>query len=554
MSVLLNLLSGVALLIWGTNLVQVGILRVYGANLRKVLSVSVSNRFTAFLAGLGVTGLVQSSNATAVIVSSFVAQGLITVAPALAIMLGANVGTAVMVQVFSFDLSWLSPILIFVGVIMHLSRKGSRVGHVGRVLTGLGLITLALELISVASRPVVEAAGVKVLFASLTGDIMLDMLIGAVVTLLCYSSLAVVLFCGTLASAGVVSVPVALGLVLGANLGSGISALMSTAGSNQPGKRVALGNLLSRVIGCVVALPVVHIASGWLSQLEMPPHQLVVGFHLLFNVVLAALLIGFTGRLARLCETMLPGNASNDAQVSQRHLDPAALSTPTLALSNAAREVLRIGDRVEQMLVNLLQVLRTDDVRLTNITRRMDDEIDTLYTDIKLYLTRLSHEELDDRDSRRWTEIISLTINLEHAGDIIDRMLQDIKEKKIEHHLTFADAGMAELAEMHGMLVANLRLGMSVFLTEDLRSAQRLMDEKARFRELERKLELNHLARIADHSMPSIETSSLHLDLIGDMKRLNSLFCTMAYPVLDEAGIPTAPPRSSAAPVAMPRS
>lgn len=552
MSVLLNLLSGVALLIWGTNLVQVGILRVYGANLRKILAVSVTNRFTAFLAGVGVTGLVQSSNATAVIVSSFVARGLIALAPALAIMLGANVGTAVMVQVFALDLSWLSPFLIFIGVILHLSRKGSRVGHVGRVLTGLGLITLALELISVASRPVVEAAGVKVLFASLTGDIMLDMLIGALFTLLCYSSLAVVLFCGTLASAGVVSIPVALGLVLGANLGSGVSALMSTTGSNQPGKRVALGNLLSRVIGCAVALPVVHLAAGWLAQLDWPAHHVVVGFHLLFNIVLAILLIGFTGQVAHLCERLLPGNASNDAQVSQRHLDPAALSTPALALSNAAREVLRIGDRVEQMLVNLLQILKTDDVRLTSITRRMDDEIDTLYTDIKLYLTRLSHEELDDKDSRRWTEIITLTINLEHAGDIIDRMLQDIKDKKIAHHLKFAEAGMAELTEMHGRLIANLRLGLSVFLTEDQRSAQHLMEEKMRFRELERRLELNHLARIASQTPDSIETSSLHLDLIGDMKRLNSLFCTMAYPALDESAGSVASPSKSSAPANVP--
>lgn len=534
MLVLLNLLSGVALLIWGTNLVQVGILRVYGGNLRRVLSRSVSNRFTAFLAGVGVTSLVQSSNATAVIASSFVSRGLIALAPALAIMLGANVGTAVMVQVFSFDLSWLSPFLIFIGVILHLSRKGSHVGHVGRVLTGLGLITLALELISVASRPVVEAAGVKVLFASLTGDIMLDILIGALLTMLCYSSLAVVLFCGTLASAGVVSEQVALCLVLGANLGSGVSALLSTAGSNPTGRRVALGNLLSRIIGCVVALPAMYFAGEWLPQLDWKPHQIVVGFHFVFNVVLACLLLGCTASLAKLCERLLPG-ASNDAQVRQRHLDPAALSTPTLALSHAAREVLRIGDRVEKMLVNLLQILKTDDMRLTSETQRMDDEIDTLYTDIKLYLTRLSHEELDDKDGRRWTEIITLTINLEHAGDIIDRMLQDIKEKKIAHRLTLAEEGMAELSEMHARLIANLRLGLSVFLTEDRRTAQQLVGEKARFRELERRLELSHLSRIASQTQASLETSSLHLDLIGDMKRLNSLFCAMAYPVLEKS-------------------
>ncbi|CAG9175068.1 Na/Pi cotransporter family protein [Cupriavidus respiraculi] len=537
MGVLLHLLSGVALLVWGTNIVKVGILRVYGANLRHVLSASVANRFTAFLAGLGVTGLVQSSNATAVIVSSFVGQGLIAVAPALAIMLGANVGTAVMVQVFSLDLSWLSPLLIFIGVILHLSKKGSKPGHVGRVLIGLGLITLALELISNATRPVVEAAGVKVLFASLTGDTALDMLVGALLTLLCYSSLAVVLFCGALAAAGVVSLHVALALVVGANLGSGVSALLTTSGANQPGKRVTMGNLLSRLLGCVVALPLLGQAEQLLSMVDADPQRLVVNFHLLFNVVLAVALLGFTSPLARLCETLLPGRNTGESQVTPRYLDPAALSSPTVALANAAREVLRIGDRVEQMLDNLLRVLRTNDAKLAAATCRIDDEVDDLYTAIKLYLTRISVEALDERDGRRWTEIISLTVNLEHAGDIIERILLDARDKKIAHNLQFSEAGMQEITEMHARLVANLRLGLSVFLNGDLKSAQLLMGEKANFRELERRYSHSHLQRVATQTAESIETSSLHLDVISDLKRLNSLFCATSYPVLEEAGV-----------------
>jgi phosphate:Na+ symporter len=526
MGVLLHLLSGVALLVWGTNIVKVGILRVYGANLRHVLSASVANRFTAFLAGLGVTGLVQSSNATAVIVSSFVGQGLIAVAPALAIMLGANVGTAVMVQIFSLDLSWLSPLLIFIGVILHLSKKGSKPGHVGRVLIGLGLITLALELISNATRPVVEAAGVK-----------LDMLVGALLTMLCYSSLAVVLFCGALASAGVVSLHVALALVVGANLGSGVSALLTTSGNNQPGKRVTMGNLLSRLLGCVVALPLLGQAEQLLSLVDADPQRLVVNFHLLFNVVLAIALLGFTAPLARLCETLLPGRNTGESQVTPRYLDLGALSSPTVALANAAREVLRIGDRVEQMLDNLLRVLRTNDAKLAAATCRIDDEVDDLYTAIKLYLTRISVEALDERDGRRWTEIISLTVNLEHAGDIIERILLDARDKKIAHNLAFSEAGMQEITEMHARLVANLRLGLSVFLNGDLKSAQLLMGEKANFRELERKYSHSHLQRVATQTAESIDTSSLHLDVISDLKRLNSLFCATAYPVLEEAGV-----------------
>ncbi|WP_213976013.1 Na/Pi cotransporter family protein, partial [Serratia marcescens] len=213
MLTLLHLLSSVALLVWGTHIVRTGIMRVYGANLRRVLSDSVEKKPLAFVSGIGVTALVQSSNATALLVTSFVAQGLVGLAPALVIMLGADVGTALMARVLTFDLSWLSPLLILIGVFLFLSRKQMRIGQIGRVLIGLGLIVLALELIVAAATPITQAAGVKVLFSSLTGDVMLDALTGALFAIVSYSSLAAVLLTATLTASGVISLKVALCLV-----------------------------------------------------------------------------------------------------------------------------------------------------------------------------------------------------------------------------------------------------------------------------------------------------------------------------------------------------
>lgn len=535
MLILLKLLSGVALLIWATNLVRVGILRMFGGNFRRLLAGSVNNRFRAFLAGVGVTSLVQSSNATALMTSAFVGQGMIGLAPALAIMLGANVGTALMVTVFSFDLSWLSPLLIFLGVLLHLSRKGARLGHAGRVLVGLGLITLSLELITEASRPIVAAAGVKVLFASLSGDLLLDTLLGALLAMLTYSSLAVVLFCAALTEAGIVSTKVALCLVLGANLGSGLAALFSVSPGNQAAKRVVLGNLLSRMAGCVLALPFLLQIQSLLTWFSTDPARLIVNFHLLFNGMLALLLIGGIGQMARLCQAVLPGEG-NDNTVAPRHLDRSALQTPVLALTNAAREVLRIGDRIEHMLDGLIRVIRNDDDTLLRTLQSVDDEVDTLYSAIKLYLTRIPHDALNPQDSRRWNEIMMLTLNLERAGDMIDHMLQDVQQRKIRQKFSFSEAGLAELTDLHTRLVSNLRQALAVFLSSDRSSAERLMHEKERFRTLERQYAANHLQRIAGHSQESLETSSLHLDLISDMKQLNSLFCAAAYPVLEQAG------------------
>lgn len=536
MLILLNLLSGVALLVWGTHIVRTGVLRIYGADLRRVLSQSISNRCLAFLAGLGVTSLVQSSNATAVIVASFGAQGLIALAPALAIMLGADVGTALMARVLTFDLSWLSPMLIFFGVVFFLARKQTRAGQLGWVSIGLGLIILALQLIVTATHPMTQAAGVRVIFGSLTGDVMLDTLIGALFAMVSYSSLAAVLLTATLASSGVISLKVALCLVIGANLGTGMLAMLTSAAQNAAGRRVVFGSLVFKLIGSVLMLPFIDAAGAWMSALTADPKQAVVNFHVLYSLARSVIFLAFTEPMATLCLRLLPDKPEQDTAIRPRHLDDAAIATPTLALANAARETLRMGDIVEGMLNGLFQVIQSNDVEKARETRRMDDDVDQLYTAVKMYLARVSREELNEADSRRWTDIISLTINLEHAGDIIERVVTDVEEKKIAHRLSFSEAGLQEICDMHRRLVSNLQLGLSVFLNGDLRSAQRLIAEKEHFRDLERAYSYTHLYRLAGQTVQSIETSSLHLDIISDLKRLNSLFCSTAYPVLDDAG------------------
>src|SRR5450631_2417889 len=283
MKILLNLLAGVALLVWGTHIVRTGILRIWGGDLRRFLRESVSNRYAAFVSGLGITALIQSSNATALMVASFAGQGLIATAPALAVMLGADVGTALMTLVFSLDLSWLSPLLIFVGVTLFLRRESTQVGRGGQVLIGLGLIILALQLIVLAARPLTQATGVKVIFASLTGDVMLDMLVAAIFTMLSYSSLAVVLLTATLATSKVIALHVAMGLVLGANLGSGLLAMMNTMTAPPEARRVSLGNLIFRLIGCLIIVPLLpHIEDLFVSA-SLDAGQITVYFHLLFN-------------------------------------------------------------------------------------------------------------------------------------------------------------------------------------------------------------------------------------------------------------------------------
>ncbi|MDH6186044.1 phosphate:Na+ symporter [Polaromonas sp. CG_23.6] len=532
----MNLLAAIALLVWGTHLVRTGILRVFGANLRQILARSISNRFTAALSGVGVTALVQSSTATSLIVSSFVGQGLVSLPLALAVMLGADVGTSLMAVVFSFDLSWLSPLCIFVGVVLFISRPETNAGRFGRVLIGLGLMLMALKLVSVSTQVLTQAPAVRALLESLGSDLLLEITVGAFLAVVSYSSLAVVLLTATLVSTNVIASDVALGLVLGANLGSGLLAVITTARSAIEVRRVPLGNLMFKVLGVTMAAPFVGL---WLRHARPylgEPASVVVMFHLTFNLLVGIAFIGWTQVIAGWVQKLLPTPPKSSIGNRLPHLDPSALATPSLAISCAAREALYQADMVETMLRGMLEVIRKDDLKLAEALRKMDDTVDALYSAIKYYLTKISREALDEEESRRWTDIISFTINMEQIGDIIERVLLDIEDKKIKPRRQFSEAGMAEIVELHERLIDNLRLGMSVFLNGNVRDAQKLLEEKARFRDLERAYATSHLGRLSANTLQSQETSSLHIDLISDLKRINSHICSIAYPILDSAG------------------
>ncbi|ALX92215.1 MULTISPECIES: Na/Pi cotransporter family protein [Serratia] len=533
MLTLLNLLSAIAMLVWGTHIVRTGIMRVYGANLRQVLSSSIEKKPLAFVAGIGVTALVQSSNATALLVSSFVAQGLVGLGPALVIMLGADVGTAIMARVLTFNLSWLSPLLIFVGVILFLSRKQTRVGQMGRVAIGLGLIVLALELIVAAATPITQGYGVKVIFSSLTGDVMLDALIGALFAIISYSSLAAVLLTATLTASGVISLQVALCLVIGANLGSGLLVMLNTSGQNAAGRRVALGSLLFKLLGSALVLPFVSLIAHGIERLPGNAEELVIYFHMFYNLVRCLLQVPLSGPMARLCETWIVDAPTEDPRLRPRHLDVSALDTPSLALANAARETLRMGDVIEHMMILHHEVLHGKRIQAKEV-RRLDDDVHVLYTAIKLYLAQIQKEDLGEADSRRWAEIIEMALNLEQAGDIIERMASDVADQSHGARSSFSAEGLAELDQLHEKLTDNLRLSLSVFLSGDITSAKRLRRSKHRFRILDRRYAHAHVDRLHQQNVQSIETSSLHLALLGDMKRLNSLFCAVAYNALDQ--------------------
>ena len=535
--VLLDLVGGIALLLWGLHMVQSGILRAFGADLRRVLGIALRNRFTAFLAGIGATALLQSSTATGLMTATFVGDGLVGLVPALAIMLGANVGSTIIVQLFSFDVSAVAPVLLALGVVAFKRSGRTRIRDLGRVAIGLGLMLLSLHILLGALAPAENAPNVRALLAAMTVLPVLNVLFGAVLAWAAHSSVAVVLLVMSLTNSNFITPVVALALVLGANLGTAINPLIEGGGLKNPViRRLPLGNLINRVFGCAVLLPFLQPVADWLSAFDANPVRLVADFHSLFNLTLAAIFIVPLPAFAKLLTWLLPEPAVAPDRSAPVYLDAAAITTPSLALTCAARETLHMGDLIETMLRQTIDALMNDDRKLVADIEQMDNAVDRLHEAIKLYVTKITRESLDDRESYRAMEIVAFAINLEHIGDIIDKNLMELAAKKIKNHLSFSESGAAELQDFHRRVLENLKLALSVFISGDVKIARQLIEEKVAIREAERVAAENHFARLREGLPATVETSSLHLDILRDLKRIHSHICSVAYPVLEATG------------------
>ena len=531
----IQLLGAAALLIWGLRMVRTGVSRAFGARLRHTLAVATRNRIVAFVAGLAATCALQSSTATAIMTASFAGRTLIGTTMALAIMLGADVGTSLVAQILTFDISWLSPALIFVGLTTFMAKDSSRPRAIGRTLLGLGLLLLALRMLAGASEPMRESEVMRSLLAALAEAPVLGVLVAAVLTMLAASSLAVILLVLSLAVHGDIAPALVVALVLGANLGGAAPPLIATAASGPIARRVPLGNLIMRLTGVLTLLPF----CGWIAEFVVGitgnPARLAVDAHLAFNLTLALLFLPLVGALSLVLERLLPD--APDTVLGPRYLDPTCLETPSVALACAARETLRLGNRVQAMLRQSLQAIQSGDPKLCDAIKATDDEVDYLLESIKLYVSRLGlDDDLSEADQRRANEILSFAVNLEHVGDIIDSSLRAQAQKAIKRQLSFSPEGFAEIEAFYARTLDSLQVAESVFMARDPELAHRLVDMKVDVRRFEQLSTENHLKRLRDGRPDTLATSTLHLDILRDLKRINAHIASVAYPILEEIG------------------
>jgi len=377
----------------------------------------------------------------------------------------------------------------------------------------------------------------RVFMQAITADVTLCVIVGAAVTWIVHSSVASVLLVMSLAYAHFISAEAALALVLGANLGSAVNPVFEGARRDNPASyRLPVGNLLNRIVGVALILPLLHPLAAQVQLWQPDLSKLTAQFHMAFNIGTALVFIGLLGGMEKLLTRLFPDRPAEIDPAKPRYLDEAALETPSLALADAAREALRMGDLVETMLRNVMTAMMTNDRGLVDQVSRMDNVVDRLDEAIKLYITKLTRGSLDEREGKRAMEIISFAINLEHIGDIVDKNLSELATKKIKRRFQFSLEGADDLQAFHRHIMESLRIAFGIFMSGDAQQAHWLLDQKAELRNAELGATERHLERLREGRAETLETMSLHLDVLRDLRRIHSHICSVAYPVLDAAG------------------
>ena len=540
-AVIVNLLGGVALLLWGVRMVRTGVMRAWGDRLRNFIEHRVGSRLPAFTAGGIATAILGSGTAMTLIVAGLAASGAIGTALGLAVLLGADVGSAIVSAVFasgsSFTL-WVSPLLLFAGYVVHSWSEELKPHNLGRILIGLGLMLLSLTLIKQASVPLSTATLFHQLLAAVGSEPLLAFLIGALFTWLFHSSLAVILLIASFLANGSLDVAGALSFILGINFGGSLPAVTATLALPPAARRLPMSNLFCRGITAILGIAFVGKFAPYIASLPLRPVETVVGFHAAFNIVTGLVFLPFTGLVAALMTRLLPeASGGEDRLASPRYLDSKAVKTPAVALANVLLDTVRMTELLERMFETALIALRKGSIETLKQLKPMDDRINVYQTKIQAYLAELAQEQLTPEESRRSLELTLYVSNLEHAGDVIQMNLADRIEAKARESIAFTVEEQASFDNLCLIIHDNLRLATAVLSSGDVEGARRLISQKDTFRELQNEVLDRHFKLGSRGKGEALRRSALYVDMIRDLNRINALVVSAGYPIADAAGL-----------------
>jgi len=531
--IFIGLFGGMLLLLYGIKLLNDGLQNAAGSKIRSLLRSLTSNRLAAVGGGAFITGLIQSSSATSVMLVGFVSAGLMSFRQTLAVILGADIGATLTVQLIAFHIYDYAVLLVGIGLSFTLFAKRMLFKNIGQGVLGFGFVFLSIKIMIEAMTSLQGNELFRQVFIALTDTPLIAIVLSAGITALIHSSAATMGIALVLATSGLMPLPAAIYIILGANIGTCATAFFASLHSPVEARRVAWAHLLFKVFGVLLFLPLLipfaHLVTATTPDLT----RQIANANTLFNVIMAVVFLPFIGPFSRLVMKLVP-EEEEEKKVGPRYLDEHVLGTPALALGQASREALRVSDIVREMLVDAIPVFQSDDPASIAAIKIKDNLIDLLDRNIRLYITRLSSSPITETQSRRSMAVLEISRNLENIGDIIDRNIMPLAMKRISKGITFSQEGLDEIILFHKKVIENFDTAISAFAGNDRVLADQVLRNKEELGMMERELVQAHLDRLRKGFRESIETSHIHLDLIGNLARINSLITHIIYPIIDE--------------------
>lgn len=543
---LVDLAGSVALLLWGVHMVQTGVQRACGARLNSLLARMLGNRFQAFLTGLGITAVLQSSTATGLMITGLAARGQLDLAPALAVMLGANVGTTLIVQLLSFDVSSIAPAFVLTGVMLFRRSQGAWRDS-GRVFIGLGLILLSLRQFLTLLTPYTQKPELTAVLASMNSHDLAAILLGAVLTWISHSSVATVMLVTTFAASGTIPLETALALVLGANIGTSINPVMEGSRTDPTARRISMGNLLVRCVGALLLVPALPFISALMTRLEPDAARQVADFHTLFNIGLAVLMMPALSHYARLMIRLIPTPPENKqaSPGTPRYLDRLLLDkAPQLAIGSATREAMRLCDLLGAMLGAMQDGLRTTDPAQAGAARPLGNAMEDLGAAIRSYLAGLDPDNANQPEMERAEDILAFCTQMLHAEDIVDRSLVPMVQKMARQRIVLPPDLLRPVLSMTQQLTHNLNICATILIGQQSVENNPLSGQKDFFRDVEieataayfdwLKRQSTETSGVMESSETSLqaETATYQLTLLRDLRRVNThIVAAASYPL-----------------------
>lgn len=531
----IQLAGATFLLLYAVRMVRTGVERASGPSLRRILVGEKRDRFSSAITGIGIAILLQSATATAILTVGFVSSGLMTFMSGLAIVLGADLGSALVVQILTFDLDWLIPVLLTLGGWMFLTFDGDHRAQIGRILLGIAFILLSLGMISQASAPISGSELVPVVAGFLQKEIVTAFILGVIIAFIMHSSVAAILLCVALAIENVISINVGVAIVLGANLGGALLPVWLTRNVNNENRRIVFANVAIRGLGAVMGLMLLMAFPQLIENRTTQPGQTLVAAHLVFNgavLLLGLCVLGLSEKLTTQLLPEAPETDSNDSLLPKTVLDLAVIGTPSLALASITREVLRMGGMVQAMVIPALEEFSKEHATQEQNINALEVEVNKAFDDLRRYTANMSQAELSKKEAKQARELADFSINLEAAGDRVVKTLLPLAKEKLNKKLQFSDSGWDELTKLHSKVVSNIQLALNVLISEDVESARILVEEKNSLARVIRTSRKRHLKRLSFGEKMSFDTSDIHLETLNALKDINSLFASIAYPIL----------------------